>query len=352
MLNQMNLWNAGGHGYCGYRIPSLIVTQAGTLLAFCEGRCNSFSDEGDIDLVMRRSTDLGETWSTQVVIQTEPGIVGVGNPSPVIERESGTIILPFCRNNDRVFITKSVDDGLTWSEREEITSDVKPAGWQTWYATGPGNSIQLTKGPHAGRIVVPCDHREPADNDLGETYHSHMILSDDGGKTWRIGESLGVGTDECQVIERGDGALLLTIRIQGGRETPHLRDMAVSHDGGETWSDTTPDPVLFCTTCQASMIRGEIGGESVTLFSNPASQDERINMTVRLSANDGATWHFNRTLHAGPSRYSSLAILPDDTIGCLYEGGEYGSSEGLREARFDLHNGIRFARFDLGWITA
>jgi sialidase-1 len=268
-------------------------------------------------------------------VQAEPGDMTIGNPCPVVDCESGHIILPFCRNNDRIFITKSVDDGLRWSERVEITPDVKPDGW-SWYATGPGVGIQLVHTPHTGRLVIPCDHREN-----GDEFHSHAMLSDDRGETWRVGEALCVGADECQVIERGDGSLLMNIRIEGGRETPHLRDTSVSHDGGETWTDTIVDPALPCPTCQASLIRAEIDGEWITLFSNPASKTERENMTVRLSRDDGATWESSRALHAGLSVYSSLTVLPDGTICCLYE-----AVEGKR-----VHGDIRFARFDVAWIT-
>ncbi|MFH1730966.1 MAG: sialidase family protein, partial [Planctomycetota bacterium] len=150
----VDLFTSGGGGYHTYRIPAIVLTRDNTLLAFCEGRKNGGGDAGDIDLMLRRSTDNGETWEEMQLVHEEGdgAPITIGNPCPVVDRDTGTVWLPFCRNNDRVFVTRSTDDGKTWAEPLEITRDVKKPEWE-WYATGPGHGIQLA----GGRMVIPCD---------------------------------------------------------------------------------------------------------------------------------------------------------------------------------------------------
>jgi sialidase-1 len=346
-VEQTDLFVGGKGGYHTYRIPALIVTAKGTVLAFCEGRKTSRNDYGDIDLMLRRSTDGGKTWSDQTVVYEEGGTatITIGNPCPVVDEATGAIWLPFCRNNRDVFVSKSTDDGLTWSKPVDITKEVKPAGWD-WYATGPGVGIQLRVGPHKGRLIIPCDHGENFD---GKPFKSsHVVYSDDHGQSWRLGASLGPHTNECQIIERTDGSLLLNMRNHFGRdgmaEKGGKRALATSRDGGETWSDVRFDDALIEPVCQASLIRyrpADSPGRPIVLFSNPADRKSRVNVTVRLSEDDGQTWRASRSLHAGPSCYSSLAALPDGSIGCLYERGEKQFSEK-----------ITFAQFSLEWLTA
>jgi len=346
-VQQADLFVGGKGGYHTYRIPALIVTSKGALLAFCEGRKTSRNDDGDIDLMLRRSTDGGKTWSDQTVVYEEGGTatITIGNPCPIVDEATGAIWLPFCRNNRAVLISQSTDDGLTWSKPVDITKEVKPAGWD-WYATGPGVGIQLRVGPHKGRLIIPCDHGENFD---GKPFKSsHVFYSDDHGKTWKLGGSLGPHTNECQVVETRDGSLLLNMRNHFGRdgmaEKGGKRALATSHDGGVTWSDVRFDEALIEPVCQASLIRyrdADAPGKPILLFSNPADRKQRINATVRSSEDDGQTWPAARSLHAGPSCYSSLAALPDGSIGCLYERGEKQFSEK-----------ITFARFTLEWLTA
>ena len=130
---------SGSGGYHSYRIPAVILTPKGTLLAFCEGRKSSRSDHGDLDLVLRRSTDNGKTWTPTQIVHEEGGDakITIGNPCPVVDQDTGRVWLPFCRNNDKVLVTFSDDDGKTWGKPAEITDSVKESGWG-WYATGPG----------------------------------------------------------------------------------------------------------------------------------------------------------------------------------------------------------------------
>jgi sialidase-1 len=330
---------AGTEGYHSFRIPALLPTPSGTLLAFCEGRKNDRNDYGDIDLVLRRSTDGGQTWGPLELVYEEGGSakITIGNPCPVVDEKTGAIWLPFCRDNRDVFVTHSTDDGRTWSAPRNITSEVKEPNWG-WYATGPGIGIQLRRGQHAGRLVIPCDHREPiAGRDVTI---SHVFFSDDGGKSWKLGGDAGLDTNECQVVELSGGKLLLNMRNYAGREggqpeRDKMRAIAASDDGGQTWSSPEYDAALIEPICQASLIALAHGDEKPTLyFSNPASKSARRGLTVRASADEGRTWSGSLVLHEGPSAYSCLAPLPEGALGCLYEGGEKSAYEKIVFAAF------------------
>lgn len=338
-LTEHPLFTAGQDGYHTYRIPALLVTPRGTVLAFCEGRKTGAGDHGDLDLLLKRSTDGGRTWSAQQIVYEEGGDakITIGNPCPVVDARTGTIWLPFCRDNKQVLITSSRDEGRTWSPPREISDTATKPDWD-WVATGPGIGIQLTRGPHAGRLVIPSDHKRTLAGKQLE-WNSHMLFSDDGGQSWQLGQPIQTGGNECQIIERADGSLLVNTRMQGNFEG--YRGIATSTDGGVTWSAIEQEKSLPCPKCQASLLRYS---PELLLFSNPhppASTDgkpsgARVRMTVRLSRDDGRTWPVAKVLHAGPAAYSSLARLADGTILCLYEGGEQRPYEALRLARFPL----------------
>jgi sialidase-1 len=331
---QKPVFVAGQEDYHTYRIPSLLVTKKGTLLAFCEGRKKGRSDAGDIDLLLKRSFDGGKTWAkTQVV--WDDGENTCGNPCPVVDPKTGTIWLLLTHNlgsdteamivngtsqgTRTVWVSKSEDDGATWSKPVEITKEVKKPDW-TWYATGPGVGIALK----SGRLVVPCDNEVAG----SKVRQSHVIFSDDGGKTWKLGGVVGPQCNESQIVELNDGSLLLNMRSYRGN---NRRLVAVSKDGGETFTNPVEDRPLIEPVCQASLLRlpGERGG---ILFANPAST-KRERMTVRLSRDEGKTWPYARVLHEGPSAYSCLAVLPDGTIACLYERGDKNAYETITLAR-------------------
>jgi sialidase-1 len=338
----IDLFVSETEGYHTYRIPALIVTKKGTVLAFCEGRMKSRRDSGDIDLLLRRSVDGGKTWNPQQVVW-DNGDTVCGNPCPVIDEKTGTIWLLMTWNlaNDhermivkgtsvdtrRVFVTSSEDDGLTWSEPKDITRDVKKPNW-SWYATGPGVGIQLKKGKHKGRMVIPCDHKRSG-NEI--SYHSHVIYSDDGGKNWQLGGSTPNGANECQVIERKNGTLLLNMRRS--REVKQTyRYVASSSDGGMTWEDFKLDKALIGPRCQASMIKA---GKRV-LFANPADKKARQRLTVRMSKNQGRTWPIAKALYPGPSAYNCLTQLPDGNIACLHEAGVKNPYEKIMLTTFSM----------------
>jgi sialidase-1 len=344
---QTNVFVGGRDGYHTYRIPAVLVSPKGALLAFCEGRKTGGGDHGDLDLVLKRSDDGGKTWGPMTVVHEEGGNakITIGNPCPVVDRDTGTIWLPFCRDNDDVFMTHSTDDGHTWAAPTEITADVKKPTW-SWYATGPGVGIQLRRGPHAGRMVIPCDHREPIDGE--QTMLSHAFYSDDHGKRWKLGSSVGLHTDECQVVETADGSLLMNMRndwVRSGKQPDQgqMRTVSRSTDGGASWSALRFEKTLVEPVCQASFLRytdEHRHDRNRVLFSNPPDATRRINLTVRLSYDEGETWPVARRLWAGPSAYSCLTVLPDLSIGCLYEAGN--------ERAYET---IRFARFSLDWLT-
>lgn len=322
---------SGDDGYHTYRIPSLIATPKGALLALCEGRKNGPADDGDIDLVMKRSEDGGETWSQQLLVHEEGGNapITIGNPCPVVDYETGAIILTFCKNNREVFVTKSSDDGRSWSEPEEITADVKKPGWD-WYATGPGHGIQLKFGPHLGRLVVPCDHRETGKRES----RSHVFFSDDYGETWTLGGAAELLTNECEVVELVDGRLLLSMRNYHGKQQ---RAFCISEDGGASWSKPELQHDVFCPVCQASIHRHTATPRNRILYSGPGGPG-RTNLKIRTSFDEGGEWPASRLLFDGPAGYSDLAVLDDGMIGCLFEGGTR-----------DYRETIRFAKFSIDW---
>jgi sialidase-1 len=338
-VKELSLWTSGSDGYHTYRIPSLIVTTQGTLLAFCEGRKTSASDHGDVDLLMKRSVDGGHTWSSQSIVHEEGGTakVTIGNPCPVVDRDTGTIWLPFTRDNKRVLVTSSVDDGRTWATPRDISTTAVPADW-TWVATGPGVGIQLAQEPFASRLVIPCDHRSSQSSGEKESY-SHMMFSDDHGASWQIGQPIELGGNECQVVELDDGRLLVNTRMQN--HFTGLRGVATSGDQGISWTPISHDPQLPCPRCQASLIK--IGPKTL-LLSNPnpghttSGKDKgaRIDLTIRFSQDDGTSWPVAKRLKEGPAAYSCLAYLGDGTILCLYETGTTQYRETLTLARFDL----------------
>ncbi len=342
-ITRTDVFVSGRRGYHSYRIPSVIMTTDGTLLAFCEGRKNSRADHGDIDLLLRRSSDLGSSWSPIEVVYEEGGSakITIGNPCPVIDSTTGRVWLPFCRNNDRVLVTCSDDQGQSWSVPREITDQVKKANWR-WYATGPGVGIQLRHGPFAGGLLIPCDHSQPLD---GETVKfSHVFYSDDHGRTWSLGKSVARHTDECQVVELTDGLLMINMRNYWGRDgkrqdRDRMRAVAASADGGHSWVNLRFDATLVEPICQASLVANTSAVEKKMhrlLFCNPASRTSRHRLTVRASPDGGQTWPQNTVLHAGPAAYSCLAVLPDGQLGCLYESGEQHPYEKIVFARFPL----------------
>ena len=343
------IFKSGSEGYNTFRIPSIITTDSGVVLAFAEGRKNSSSDSGDIDLVLKRSIDGGKTWGDLIIIRDDSTNV-CGNPSPVIDRKTGKIFLlsTWNRGDDteseiinttsvdtrRVYVMNSIDEGLSWSKPIEITDKVKKPNW-TWYATGPVHGIQIREGSKKGRMIIPCDHIEANT----KKYYSHIIYSDDGGSSWNIGGTTPQDqVNECSVAEIGKGKLILNMRNYD--RTQMNRKISISNDYGESWGDIYDDKALVEPICQASILRYSFKGygRNDLLFINPADKNKRLNMTLRLSNDLGRTWKGEFLLHEGPSAYSDITKLRNGNVGCLFEAGKNSPYEGIVYREVDVRD--------------
>jgi len=312
----VDVFNIGEAGYFCIKIPYLFVTFKGTLLAFAEARMISCSDYTWTDLVYKRSEDGGKTWGNLTVLYTNstPDYqIVIGNAAPVQDRTTNRILVPFCRNNFDVMLTYSDDDGRTWSKPVNLTDkfNLRYPEWH-WIGTGPPASVQL----ESGRIVVPTYHSYFHYDD-GDISHSHMILSDDHGTTWRLGgflEGLNL-SNENQAVDLGNNVVLVNARGFGA-----YRLEAISKDGGETFGDVVErdDMVSPFTGCEGSIIR--YLNTSILFFSNPHNPSFlRYNMTVLISKNFGRSWDVLKVIYEGRSAYSALAVLQDGSVGLLYE---------------------------------
>jgi len=369
------------------RTPQLLATRAGTLLVFAQGRSGSH-DASDNDIIVKRSTDRGRTWSPLQVL-ADQGADSFNSICVVQLRETSRILLVGCqfpaghammefkylspgiqayqqkagRDRDPViqpgydgpsiqrnYVLHSDDDGRTWSPRRDITRLVKPPAPDIACIPGPGVAIELREGPHAGRVVVPCYTRGLRTRDGKTAYVSkpYAVFSDDRGATWQRGEVAPSGEaagedhgDETQMVELPGGILQLNTRARG-------RNTALSRDGGRTWTPLRDEPGLRTSPTAAGIIRysgvGD-GQRSRLLFSNP-SESGRQRGVVALSYDDGRTWPVQKTLREDRFSYSCLARLPDDAIGCVFDGaaakGEFPGHAG---------RGVLLARFTLAWLT-
>lgn len=332
------LYKNGEAGYACFRIPALLTTVKGTVLAFAEARRNGCGDTGDIDLVVKRSEDGGKTWTNLQLVWSD-SLNTCGNPVPIMDRETGNIVLlatwnlgtdhekeiisQTSRDTRRAFVLSSADDGLSWSAAREITSQVKQTGW-TWFATGPCAGIQLQRRKYKGRLVAPCNYLEA----VTKKNYSLLLYSDDHGASWQAGKGTPQeGVNESTVAELTNGDLLLNMR-----NTQHkgFRQIAYSKDGGASLGDVQADTVLKEPMCQGSLIAFKPKGSKASLlFANPGNASERKAITIRRSVNNGKTWPYQLVLYPGPAAYSALTIVPGGDIGCLYEAGYKKPYEGI-----------------------
>jgi sialidase-1 len=373
------------------RTPQMIVTQAGTYLAFAQGR-SEFHDRADNDIVVKRSSDRGRTWSPHKTIADEGKdtlnaicviqlrktgrilVIGCWFPdgfemlefahlSPAMQeyqrrhkREHNPAIKPGYegRNIARTYIMHSDDDGHTWSARRDITRMAKLPPPHLSCVPGPGLALELREGPHAGRILVPCWTRwlgrGRADPErLRYLVKPYAIFSDDGGETWERGELPADGPaegedrgDETQFVELPGGDILLNSRAP-------RRNTAISKDGGRTWSPLKAEHGIKTYEAAAGFLRysglGD-GAKSRILFSNPADA-RRIRGVVSLSYDEGKTWPVQKDIRPDRFGYSCLVRLPDDSIGCIFEANvAEGEFPGVPQGR-----AILLARFTLDWLT-
>ena len=342
----------------GYRIPSLIVTKKGSILAFSERRLG-LHDHAQNDIVLRRSTDDGKTWSDEIVAY-EDGMNSINDPLTV-QLENGRILLMFARfpygrhardagwikmadlgyddpkANVLTFICHSDDDGQTWSKPVDISREVKHP--KLLNANTPGAMIQLTKGPHKGRIVTGLWGTLPIIRD-GKRWREWRIVvaySDDNGQTWKRTEPLedksGIGfPNECQVAEAANGDIVLISRNQGGER---FRKKAISHDGGGTWSPLNVDRNLPSVACMGSVIKGPIREDGAwDLWASFPSNAGRKDGQIAVSKDNGRSWRIVKVI-PGPFAYSTLRVSPDQSsLLCLYESDGY-RTQTLSKIPFD-----------------
>ena len=357
-------------GYFCYRNPSLVVANNGTILAFCEARKNDCHDWDDIDIVMRRSHDNGQTWTAQEVV-VDDGTKTCGNACPVVDRETGVIWMPFCKVNQQIFVMHSRDEGATWSEPVEITNDVKDPSFD-YVGSGPGHAIQL----RSGRLLVPCwadlsagpegpvKWRPDLDTGVGAATGgkfdlsecSWVFYSDDHGATWQPGGKLDMDTtEECCLVETIDDSVYMNMRWF---KTTFRRGYARSRDGGETWSKVQFDESLFDPRCEASLVRftdNKQFHKTRVLFCNPAGPPgrdrtkKRSHVTVRISYDECQTWTAGKVIDEGPSGYSDLAIASDRTILCIYNVRPQPRATG--KTHWEDGSSIALARFNLEWLS-
>ncbi|MFJ9408379.1 exo-alpha-sialidase [Streptomyces sp. NPDC101393] len=340
-------YRAGTDGYASFRIPAVVRARSGAVLAFAEGRVSSAADSGDIDIVLTRSADGGRTWGPlQVVARNNAGTAG--NPAPVVLAGGRVLLLQVHNAADatedrirrgqvtaadgrRTYLQYSDDDGASWSTPREITAQTKLPHWR-WYATGPGHALRLRHGPHAGRLVVPANHSTPpadaADDGTEPRYYGgHALLSDDDGATWRIGYTDGdtdraVAPNETTAAELPDGTLYFSARNQSG--AAWSRADAVSADGGaHLHTPFRPQAGLAGPPVQGSLLH--LDDRGALLFSGPAHPAARALMTVRTSRDGGATWRTAHTVSGLPAAYSDLVRIDAETVGLLYETGDFSA---------------------------
>ena len=345
-IEQVEVFIGGELGYMEYRIPTLVVTAKGTLLAITEAGKTS-SDYGDRDLLLRRSDDGGRTWTRKVEMIIDRGKSRVGSPAVVVDRQSGRIHLLTCVDSKQALHTFSDDDGKSWARPRDITPVLKAFGERfEWNRAdiGPGLGIVLARGKHKGRFVQQMWLTKDE-----KVWRSGVIYSDDRGKTWKPGglaANPDLNTNECTPYEGADGTLYLNLRGGGAHAKAGRRPCRIaakSTDGGLSWTKPEYDENLIGPQCLAATCRYSWPeeGRGLVLFSNPADEKQRINMTIRVSYDDGRTWPVSRQIYAGPSAYSCLVRLPSGDVGLLYERGKK-----YRYAK------MTFARIPIAWLES
>ena len=371
MLQKTILFEARTGGYWNYRVPGILCTRSGTVLATAEARRGSGGDWDGNDIVLRRSLDGGATWESPTVIvgceQYGPG--PVSNFCLIEDLDDGTVHALYCHNYARVFYLRSTDEGATFSAPTEITASMLP--FQEHYpwrviATGPGHGIQIRSGPYRGRLVVPVWMSDGSGTEFGAGKLGHRpsevasITSDDHGQTWQCGDFVAhtdervVNPSETIPVQLSDGTILFNVR----NESPQNRRLiAISPDGAREWQDLGFDGALLEPVCMASILRlyHQANEETTILFANPDNLEneltppgrhlahDRKRLTVKASTDDCRTWLISRVIEEGPSGYSDLAETPDGAVLCIYECG-------MIERMTDTQS-IAVARFDLAWVT-
>lgn len=355
---KITVFQSGTEGHKIYRIPAIINAPNGDLLAFAEGRVNGGSDFGDINIVMKRSADNGKTWSKLLSI-VDYANLQAGNQAPVVDFTdpkfpNGRIFLFYNTGNNHenevrkgngireVWYITSTDNGKTWSEATNITSQVhrpkQPTinsefnfheDWRS-YANTPGHALQISKGKFSGRIYVPANHSEGEPKKDFSDYFAHGFYTDDHGKTFHLSDKVSIeGSNESTAAELSKNRILLNARNQKGDK--RFRINAISDNGGENWANISFDENLPDPVCEGSILNiGAIKGKQILAFSNAADTQKRDNLTIRISFDEGKTWKISHTIEKNPNdekkdfaAYSDLVKIDDSTVGILYERDNY-----------------------------
>ncbi|HMQ46857.1 MAG TPA: exo-alpha-sialidase [Saprospiraceae bacterium] len=352
-FREIPLFQNSTSGYACFRIPAIVKAPSGDLLAFAEGRKENCADFGDVDIVLRVSQDGGLNW-TPLQVVVENGTLQAGNPCPVVDTfdpayPEGRVLL-FYNTGDqpeaeirqgkgvrKVWFLALTGNDYRAGQPVDITTWVKLPEWRS-YANGPGHALQITQGPHQGRLIIPANHSFGDPQDQFKEYRTHAFYSDDHGKSWQLGQSLDIpGSNEAMLVQRSDDKLLLIARDQAG--IAHRKICALSSDGGASWDTTWFQAQLVSPICQSSMLSVQTPLEKqVLLYANPFHESTRKNMSLQISLDNGQNWMMARSIRAGDSAYSDLVQTQEGTIGLLYEHGNEG--------------GIHFTLFNWKWLVA
>jgi sialidase-1 len=347
MLTKTNLFEARTKGYYSYRIPGIVVTTKGTILAYCEARQDSRSDWANIDILLRRSLDAGKTWGPRQKL-ADIGKSTVNNPVAIIDRKTGTVHFLYCVNYARCFYMRSDDDGKSFSSPVEITETFEKFrpdyDWNV-IATGPGHGIQL----RSHRLLIPVWLSTGGKRHRPSVVST--IYSDDQGKTWKRGDIIlrdgpeFKNPSETLPLQLHDGRVMLNIRNESKQAR---RLVSISADGATNWSKPLFDEELFEPICMASIIRLSEKPKyqkNRILFANPESGSRaRKNVTIKLSYDEANSWPLKKVLEPGISGYSDLTVGPNGTIYCFYE------RHSVKKNHYDPKH-LCVAGFNLEWLT-
>ena len=347
---------SGTEGYKSFRIPAIVKAPNGDLLAFSEGRVHGAGDFGDIKIVLKRSSDQGKTWSALQIVASNDSLQA-GNPAPVVDLTDprfpkGRIFLFYNTGNGHegelrkgnghrdVFYKTSIDNGKTWSDPVDITTQVNrinqpqvnPAwnfkeDWRT-YANTPGHALQFERGKYKGRIYVAANHSSGDPKPELRDYQAHGYFTDDHGATFHLSETVPFeGSNESTAAEISNNGLMMNSRNQTGK----YRVVSLSKDGGETWDTTFVDHNLPDPICEGSLLNvGIKKGKSILAFCNNDDTKNRDSLTLRVSFNEGKTWKKKYLIDRKNTGYSDIVKMSRETIGVLYE------ADGYKEIRFTV----------------
>lgn len=348
------LFNMGDYDSQYWRIPALVTAADNSLVAVVDKRGSSLGDlPNTISIMSRRSTDNGKNWSEPVVVAQGGNGKTYGDPAVVLDKKTGNLICMFVGdqglwnatpyNRQGIYVSKSTDNGVSWSEPVAITDQVY-ANHSSWYAgfAGSGHGLCLKDG----RLMFVLAIRATT----GVPLHNYAIYSDDGGDNWTLSTNAATTAgDEAKVVELEDGDILMSIR----NPSKGNRIFCKSTDRGQTWGKAYFETELKDPACNGDIIRYSYStdegseGKSRLLHSLPESTTTRENVTIYLSEDDGETWPIKKRLVDGYSAYSSLTVLSDGTIGALVEEGKWDSNL-PGEDGFQLV----FYRFTMDWLTS